>query len=65
MIQYFGVDLNYLNIRNDKLKGNPMRSSKVSIDLNSMLEENIDPHGNNMLMKTTKFNKKTFNFGNI
>lgn len=64
-MQYFAIDLNYLSIKNDKLKGNSMRSSKMSIDLNSMLEENIDPHSSNLLMKTTKFNKKTFNFGNI
>ncbi len=40
-----------------------MRGSKVSIDFESILDENIDP--SNMLMKTGKFSKKTFNFGNI
>jgi hypothetical protein len=42
-----------------------MASSKVSIDLENIFEENVDNFGTNMLMKTGKFSKKTFNFGNI
>lgn len=42
-----------------------MKSSKVSLDLENVLQENLDPYPNNMLMRTGKFNKKTFNFGNI
>lgn len=42
-----------------------MRGSKVSLDLENVLEENLDPFPNNMMMKTGKFSKKTFNFGNV
>lgn len=67
MIEFFGIDLHYLNKREYKAKGDnssggSMRGSKVSIDLQ---EENVDPLAANMLMKTAKFSKKTFNFSNL
>jgi len=66
LIEYFGVDLNFLNNKNDRLRDRSLKGSKISIDWNSFMDENVDPClSSNMLMKTSKFSKKTFNFGNI
>lgn len=70
LIEFFGVDLQYLNNKNEKFgrssMNGSMKGSKVSIDLDNILEQNVDPIGNgNMLMKTGKFSKKTFNFSNL
>lgn len=59
LIEFFGVDIHFLNQR--KSECGSMRGSKVSVDLEA-LEENFNP-GPNLLMKTTKFSRKCFNFG--
>lgn len=76
MIEFYGIDIHYLN---EKIINIPslhkpisMKSSKVSselsIDLSDLGDENCDPsflntEHENLLMKTCKFSKKTFNFG--
>lgn len=59
------MDLYYLNGRADRFKSGSFRGSKVSIDFDNVQEENIDPYSNSLLMRTGKFSKKTFNFGNV
>lgn len=38
LIEYFGIDLHFLNGKSDKFKNSSMRGSKVSLDLENVLE---------------------------